>query len=224
MHPGSPPSCPRVGDLGSRGCSGSCDLGDGVARLHCNCDCLDSLSQLTRPRTAAQVDVPRTPPSRDPCRASVARPVDVVDLHSQPRRSWPDPWPARIRPRRDILVGNRLQRLGRVHPQHQFVVAAHADVGLTNAVPRGRTRCVSCGRVGMGADHAARPPVDDDSPCACFSLVASAWKSTRMASAASLEPTGLDLALHGAERAVELRHEDEAHGVDDQHVGAVARP
>ncbi len=40
---------------------------------------------------------------------------------------------------------------------------------------------------------------------------------------AGLEPAGGDLAVDGAEGAVDLGHEDAAHGVDDEYFGAVVR-
>ena len=57
----------------------------------------------------------------------------------------------------------------------------------------------------------------------CFSLVASAWMSTMMASQPLADRAGGDLAAHRRKRVVQRRHEDRAHDVDDEHACAVPR-
>ena len=91
---------------------------------------------------------------------------------------------------------------------------------LMKAVPPGSTRRSAVGTwVWVPTTRLARP--SQKKPIACFSLVASPWKSTMMASAPLAQRTSRELALDRGKRIVERIHEDAAHGVDDENARAV---
>ena len=113
------------------------------------------------------------------------------------------------------------ERLVLRHADHEVIVARHADVGHERR-PAGKDTVIGRRRMGMGADHRSHRP-SIKWPIACFSLVASACMSMMMASASRLSGQIDELARDRRERIVERVHEDAAHGVDDQHLGAVAR-
>ena len=93
---------------------------------------------------------------------------------------------------------------------------------VMNAVPPGSTRWSAVGTcVCVPTTRLARP--SQKWPIACFSLVASQWMSTTIASAAPLSGQADELALGRRERIVERIHEDAAHQVDHQHARAVRR-
>ena len=59
-------------------------------------------------------------------------------------------------------------------------------------------------------------------PSASFSLVASAWKSIEDRVGTRAERARIQLLVDRTKWAIELRHEDAAHGIDDEHFGAAA--
>ena len=89
------------------------------------------------------------------------------------------------------------------------------------AVPPGRIWWSAVGTwVWVPTTRLARP--SQKWPIACFSLVASQWMSTMMASADCLSGQTRKLTLDRGERVVERVHEHPPHHVDDEHTRAVA--
>ena len=89
-----------------------------------------------------------------------------------------------------------------------------------NAVPPTSTWWSAVGAwVWVPTTRLARP--SQKCPMPCFSLVASQWISTMMASASRLSAADVELALDGGEGIVERIHEHAAHDVDHQHARAV---
>ena len=196
MHPGSPPSCPRVGDLGSReyqlstwGTELSVFIATETA-LTLSLYSLDPEQRLGRCQNTTEPQ---------PFRAG-RKSGRIVDLDGQPRNGGRAH--GRLESRARDLGQESVERLARVHAQHRIVVAAHADVadeGGAAAAARARRRSATW--VCVPTTQLARP-----STIVAHGLLLAGGLGVEVDDdrvGAALERAGLELALHGAERVVE---------------------
>ena len=110
-----------------------------------------------------------------------------------------------------VLQQEALQHPVGAKTDDRLVGPGHADVGHERGAV-GQDALVGGRHVGVGAEHRRHRGRRGSQPIACFSLVASAWKSTMITltlpASAGDQPVGL------VERRVERRHEDLAFEVD----------
>src|SRR5581483_5465801 len=119
-HLGLPAQLPKSGGPGSREYQLSSNWEDGIARLPQHFDELSfSLDPEQRLGRCQHTTEPQS------CRAP-GKAGRIIDVDREARDGrWPR---GRLESAAGYLGEEAVERLTRVHPQHRFVVAAHADV------------------------------------------------------------------------------------------------